>query len=237
LQTIIIPKCKRNGHQHIFCNPMIRDRNWFHDPCSMRCCVSPSLPRVHHCYNAFSVHQSVDCLNSSLWSILLQCKWTNTIESSCVPKKSPRGNRYNYVAKTPCDVELEIDIVVSRLRLAFSDTLLESFYRTSRVRVRRSAARWRERRAHRDRNFFCVRIWYNKFPISDCIGDLDLGLCTCWVLAKREPLSKSNFRKRTRFARRKNQILPSLSGSLNASTQKEYRHRSQSPLHFDIRNS
>jgi len=86
-------------------------------------------------------------------------------------------------------------------------------------------------------DFFCVRIWYKKFPISDCIGDLDLGLCTFWVLAKREPLSKSNFRKRTRFARRKNQILPSLSGSLNASTQKEYRHRSQSPLHFDIRNS
>jgi len=33
------------------------------------------------------------------------------IESSCVHKNSPPGNRYDYVAKTPYDVELEIDIV------------------------------------------------------------------------------------------------------------------------------
>jgi len=57
--------------------------------------------------------------------------WTNTIESGCVSKNSQNENRYDYVAKTPRDVELENDIVcklvVSRPRLAFSNTLDESF--------------------------------------------------------------------------------------------------------------
>ena len=44
-------------------------------------------------------------------------------------------------------------------------------------------------------------------------------------------------RKKTRLARRKNRILPSLNGFINANTPKVHRSRSQSPLHFDIRNS
>jgi len=44
-------------------------------------------------------------------------------------------------------------------------------------------------------NWFCVRICY-MFLISDCRGDWDLGLCTFWVHVKREPLSKSDFRKK-----------------------------------------
>ena len=39
-------------------------------------------------------------------------------------------------------------------------------------------------------NYFCMRIYY-KFLISDGRGDCDLGLCTVWVLVKREPLSKA----------------------------------------------
>jgi len=38
---------------------------------------------------------------------------------------------------------------------------------------------------------FCVRICY-MFLISTCRGDWDLGLCTFWVLSKREVLSKSS---------------------------------------------
>jgi len=49
--------------------------------------------------------------------------WTNTTESGCVPENSQHGNRYDYVAKTPRDVELENDIVwklvVARPRCVF----------------------------------------------------------------------------------------------------------------------
>jgi len=48
------------------------------------------------------------------------------------------------------------------------------------------------------RNYFCVRICY-KFLISHCRGDWDLGLCTFWVRATREPLCKSDFRKKNVF--------------------------------------
>jgi len=54
-------------------------------------------------------------------------------------------------------------------------------------------------------NYFCVRICY-KFLMSDCKWDWDLGLRTFWVLAKREVLSKSEFRKKTCFACSKNRI-------------------------------
>jgi len=36
-------------------------------------------------------------------------------------------------------------------------------------------------------NYFCERICY-MFLMSKCRGGWDLGLCTFWVLAKREPL-------------------------------------------------
>jgi len=54
------------------------------------------------------------------------------------------GNRYHYVAKTTRDVELENDIiwklVVSRPQLSFSDTLDESFQRTSRITAESAGA-------------------------------------------------------------------------------------------------
>jgi len=141
-------------------------------------------------------------------------------ESGCVPKNSHHllpsrsdfhhGNRYDCVSKTTRDVEFENDIVwklvVSRPRFAFSDTLDESFFFDtldesflenfeSHRRVRRSAARRCNVVRTETGNCFCVRICY-KFLISDCRGEWDVVLCTFWVLAKREPLSKSYFRKK-----------------------------------------
>jgi len=55
-------------------------------------------------------------------------------------------------------------------------------------------------------NYFPERIC-NMFLMSKCRGDWDLGLCTFWVLAKREPLRNGNFRKKSCFARRKNRNL------------------------------
>ena len=98
---------------------------------------------------------------------------------------------------------------------------------------RSSRARESKRRA--PGNYFSEWICY-MFVTSKCRGDWDLGLCTFWVLAKREPLCNANFRKKMCFARRKNQNLALCSGSLFASTQKVHRPRSQSPVHFDIRN-
>jgi len=41
-------------------------------------------------------------------------------------------------------------------------------------------------------NYFCEWICY-MFLISKCRGDWDLGLCTFWVFAKREPLCNAKF--------------------------------------------
>jgi len=71
-------------------------------------------------------------------------------------------------------------------------------------------------------NYFCEWICY-MFLISKCRGDWDLGLCTFWVLAKRESLRNGAFRKKTCFARRKNRNMALRSGSLFASTQKVHR--------------
>ena len=167
-----------------------------------------------------------------------QWDWTNTIESGCVPKNSQIGNRYDYVAKTPRDVELKNDIVwklvVSRPRLAFSDT----FERTSRVTAESARALRDGANVVRTEtgNYFFVRIC-NKFLISDCRGDWDLGLCIFWVLAKREPLRKSDFRKKPVSPAENIGFCHRSMDLINASTQKVHRPRSQSPLHFDIRNS
>jgi len=82
--------------------------------------------------------------------------------------------------------------------------------------------------------YFSERICY-VFPMSKCRGDRYLGLCTFFVLARSEPLRNGNFRKKTCFARRKNQYLALRSGFLFAKTQKVHQPRSRSPLHFDIR--
>jgi len=58
-----------------------------------------------------------------------------------------------------------------------------------------------------------------------------LGTCA------REPLRNAKFQKKTCFARRQNLNLALRSGSLVAGTQNVQRPRSQSPLHFDIRNT
>jgi len=83
-------------------------------------------------------------------------------------------------------------------------------------------------------NYFSERICYT-FRMSKCRGDWlgDPGLCTFWVRAKR---AQWRLPKKTCFARRKNRDLALRSDSLFASTHKVHRHRSQSPLHFDIRN-
>ena len=74
------------------------------------------------------------------------------------------------------------------------------------------------------------------FLMSKCRGDWELGLCTFWVFAKRRPLHNGDFHTKTSFARRQNRNLALHSGSLFASTEVVHRPRSQSPLHFEIRN-
>jgi len=84
-------------------------------------------------------------------------------------------------------------------------------------------------------NYFPVRIYY-EFLISKCRRDWYLGLCTFWVLSFINLLSDGKIRFFLRAKRvffRKSLLL---SGSIFASTQKMHRPRSQSPLHFDIRN-
>ena len=73
------------------------------------------------------------------------------------------------------------------------------------------------------------------FLISKCRGDRDLGLCTTSVLAFAE-LRNGKIRGKNVFRRMKNRILPLRCGSPNASTEVVHRPRSQSALHFDIRN-
>jgi len=66
--------------------------------------------------------------------------------------------------------------------------------------------------------------------------DGEIGRWHCGGREGRRWEGKINFRKKTCFARRKNRNLALRSGSLFASTQKVHRSRSQSTLHFDIRN-
>jgi len=84
-------------------------------------------------------------------------------------------------------------------------------------------------------NYFSERICC-MFLISKCRGDRDLGVCTTSVLAKKEPQRNGKIREKNVFRRRKNRILPLRCGSQNASTEVVHRSRSQSLLHFDIRN-
>ena len=84
-------------------------------------------------------------------------------------------------------------------------------------------------------NIFSERICY-MFLISKCRGDRDLGLCTTSVPAKREAQRNRKIRfflRRNTFFFRKS---PLRIGSPNASTEVVHRPRSQSLLHFDIRN-
>jgi len=84
-------------------------------------------------------------------------------------------------------------------------------------------------------NHFSERICY-MFLVSKCRGDSDLGLCTTSGLAFGEPQRNDKIR----FFLRRNTFLPRKSplriGSPNASPEVVHRPRSESPLHFDIRN-
>jgi len=84
-------------------------------------------------------------------------------------------------------------------------------------------------------NYFFERIWY-MFLISKCRGDWHLGLCTTSGLALGEPQRSGDLREKNVFRRRKNRILQLRCGSPSASPEVVHRPRSQSPLHFDIRN-
>ena len=85
-------------------------------------------------------------------------------------------------------------------------------------------------------NYNPKRICY-VFLKSKYRGHWNLGLCTFWVLAKREPLFSGNSWEKKCFARRKNRNSALRSSSLFASTQTVHRPRSQSPLLSDFRNT
>jgi len=84
-------------------------------------------------------------------------------------------------------------------------------------------------------NYFFERICY-MFLISKCRGDRDLGLCTTSGLTIGEPRRNGDSPKKNVFRRSKNRILSLRCGSPNASPEVVHRPRSESPLHFDIRN-
>ena len=83
--------------------------------------------------------------------------------------------------------------------------------------------------------YFPVQICY-KFLISKCRGESDLSLCMSSVLAKRMPLRSAYFRLLKVFGCKIRQKSALRSGILFASTKAMHRPRSDSPLHFDIRN-
>jgi len=223
LKTIINPKCNKSGpvqicyHMIYICKADCGSRtpgSGQQDVSSPSNSATSATSWLHFTIllNLWTIYTFQFYYSANEWD------WTKTIESGCVPKNSQyllrscsdfhHGNpsRYDYVAKTTRDVELENDIVwklvVSRPRLAFSDTLDEffKFKRTWRVTAESAGALRDGANVVRTEtgNYFCVRICY-KFLISDCKEDWDLGLCTSWVLAKREPLSKSDFWKKMRF--------------------------------------
>jgi len=71
------------------------------------------------------------------------------------------------------------------------------------------------------------------FLISKCRGDRDLGLCTTSLHAFGETQRDGKIREEMTYQKR---ILPLRCVSPNAGTEVVHSLRSQSPLHFDIRN-
>ena len=97
------------------------------------------------------------------------------------------------------------------------------------------SSRTAERKRQTIGNYFPEQICYMSL-ISKCRGDRDLGLCTTSGLAVGElsAMTNSDFScVETRFFFRKS---PLRCGSPNASPEVVHRPRSQSRLHFDIRN-
>ena len=100
---------------------------------------------------------------------------------------------------------------------------------------RSSSLRAAESKGWAPENYFSEQICY-MFLISKCRGDWDLGLCPTSGLAFGEQMRDSKIRKTNVFRRRKNRGLPLRCGSPRARPEVVHRPRSQSPLHFDIRN-
>jgi len=103
---------------------------------------------------------------------------------------------------------------------------------------------WRSAREHCDgadgarhahKFYFSVRKSY-KFLISDCRGDLDLGLCSSWHLANRM-LQRSGRICFHHANRRNSEPIRALhSGNILARCQELHRRQACSPLQIDIRN-
>jgi len=74
------------------------------------------------------------------------------------------------------------------------------------------------------------------FLMLKCRGELDLGLCMTAVLAKRMQLHSTDFRFLNVFGRKIRRKSSLRSGILFASTEVMPKTRSDSLLHFDIRN-
>jgi len=98
---------------------------------------------------------------------------------------------------------------------------------------KRSSMSARSKRRAIEKDF--IQIYY-MFLISKCKWELDLGLCTSSVLAKRMPQRGGEFRLNQRVWPQICRTLPVRGGILFASTEVVHRPRSNSSLHFDIRN-
>jgi len=83
--------------------------------------------------------------------------------------------------------------------------------------------------------YFCAQICY-MFPTSKCRRESDLGLCATSVLANGMPPRICKFRQILRPNTSFNRMSPPCSGILFSSAQVVRRPRSNSPVHFDMRN-
>jgi len=128
-------------------------------PRNKTCIAPPTLLKAQHPYYTMQISEFVYYIYSSLWWILLQCKWMSLIQHDrirmCSQKfatwKSLRQRSKNtswcrigkwHCLKTRC----------FKTPTCFFRHLRENF--ESHRRVRTSAARRCERRAHRDRKLF-----------------------------------------------------------------------------------
>ena len=149
----------------------------------------------------------VDYLYNSLWLILPRCEWMRLSENDRIRLCSQKFATWKSL-RLQCKItswwnDIACKLVVSRPRpwndpdllYPTPSTNLFCELRESPQSPQERCATVRTSCAHRQEIVFACY----KFPISDCRGDWNLGLCTFWVLAKREPLSKSDLRKKNAF--------------------------------------
>jgi len=120
-----------------------------------------------------------------------------------------------------------IDFFVVEMK-RFVDSSVTVFLTRQTCGQRSSRAKESKRRALE--NKFSEQICYMSL-ILKCRGDWDLGPCNFWILARRNPLHKGDFR-------RKNVLRPQKKIGIwhCAAVQKVHRLRSKSVLHFKSRN-